>query len=170
MSDKHNNRYPKLNRILEDQISYSLKCLRQPELSLVYNPHFKFKHTHSHTSHTHTNVSTSCLSGTTCRRELWPTLLSLTMMIIRFPGGSDSKKICLQCRRPGFDPLVGKIPWRRERQPTPVFFPGEVHEQRNLTGYSPWGYRESDVTWKLNNNSNTADKTTFTPISWSVSY
>ena len=28
-------------------------------------------------------------------------------------------------RRPGFDPWVGKIPWRRERTPTPVFWPGE---------------------------------------------
>jgi len=34
----------------------------------------------------------------------------------------------LQCRRPGFSPWVGKIPWRRAWQPTPVFFPGE----------SPW--------------------------------
>ena len=32
-------------------------------------------------------------------------------------------RICLQCRRPGFDPWVGKIPWRREWQPTPVFLP-----------------------------------------------
>ena len=38
------------------------------------------------------------------------------------PGGSDSKEsICLQCRRPGFDPWVGKIPWKREQLPTPVF-------------------------------------------------
>ena len=34
-------------------------------------------------------------------------------------------RICLQCRRPRFDPWVGKIPWRRERLPTPVFWPGE---------------------------------------------
>ena len=40
--------------------------------------------------------------------------------------------------------LVGKIPWKRAWQPTPVFLPGECHGQRNLTGYSPWGYRESD--------------------------
>ena len=32
-----------------------------------------------------------------------------------------------QCRRPGFDPWVGRIPWRRERLPTPVFWPGEFH-------------------------------------------
>ena len=36
---------------------------------------------------------------------------------------------------------VGKIPWRRERLPTPVFWPGEFHGQRSLVGYSPWGCR-----------------------------
>ena len=33
----------------------------------------------------------------------------------------------LQCGRPGFDPWVGKIPWRKERLPTPVSLPGEFH-------------------------------------------
>ena len=33
----------------------------------------------------------------------------------------------LQCGRPGFDPWVGKIPWRRERLPTPVFWPRKFH-------------------------------------------
>ena len=36
-------------------------------------------------------------------------------------SGSDGKKICLQCRRLGFDLWVGKIYWKRERLPTPVF-------------------------------------------------
>ena len=35
-------------------------------------------------------------------------------------------------------PWVGKIPWRREWLPTPVFLPGESHGQRSLVGYSPW--------------------------------
>ena len=35
----------------------------------------------------------------------------------------------------GLDPWVGKIPWRREWQPTPVFLPGKPHEQRSLVGY-----------------------------------
>ena len=43
-------------------------------------------------------------------------------------------QICPQCRRPGFNPWVGKIPWRRERLPTPVFWPGEFHGQRILAG------------------------------------
>ena len=50
----------------------------------------------------------------------------------------------LQCRRPGFDPWVGKIPWRRERLPTPVFWPGEFYGL-----YSPWGRKESDMTEQL---------------------
>ena len=50
-------------------------------------------------------------------------------------GGSDGKRIGLQCGRSGFDPWVGKISWRREWQPTPVFLPGESHGQRSLLGY-----------------------------------
>ena len=56
------------------------------------------------------------------------------------------KKICLQCRRPAFDPWVEKIPWRRKWQPTPVFLPGESHGQRSLAGYSPWGHEVSNMT------------------------
>ena len=41
---------------------------------------------------------------------------------------------------------VGKTPWRRAWQRTPVFLPGESHEQRSLVGYSPWGCTESDTT------------------------
>ena len=56
------------------------------------------------------------------------------------------KKIRLQCTRPRFDSYVGKIPWRREWQPTPVFLPGEFHGQRNLVGYGSWGQKELDMT------------------------
>ena len=47
----------------------------------------------------------------------------------------------LQCRRPGFEIWVRKIPWRRERLPTPVFLPEEFHGQRTLEGYNPWGLK-----------------------------
>ena len=68
------------------------------------------------------------------------------------PCGSGSKSVCLQCWRPGLDPRVGKSPWRRQWQPTPVFFlPGKSHGQRSLVGYSPWGHkgrtRQSDFTF-----------------------
>ena len=52
--------------------------------------------------------------------------------------------IRLQCGRPGFHPWVGKIPWRRERLPTPVFWPGEFHGL-----YSPWGQKELDTPEQL---------------------
>jgi len=59
-----------------------------------------------------------------------------------FPGGSNGKESSCTCGRPGFDLSFGKIPWRREWQPTPVFLPGEFHGQRSLVGSSPWGCRE----------------------------
>ena len=55
-------------------------------------------------------------------------------------------RICFQCRRPGFDPWVGKIPWRREWLPTPVFLLKNSIDRRSLTGYSSWSHKESDVT------------------------
>ena len=50
-------------------------------------------------------------------------------------------RICLQCRRPGFDPWVGKIPWRREWLSTPACLPGESHGQRIPLGYRKWSHR-----------------------------
>ena len=37
--------------------------------------------------------------------------------------------------------LVWEDTWREKWQPTPVFLPGEPHEQRSLAGYSPWGHK-----------------------------
>ena len=66
-----------------------------------------------------------------------------------FPGGASGKEPACQCKgwkRCGFDPWIGKIPWRRTWQPTSVCLPGESYSQRSLAGYSPWGHRESDRT------------------------
>ena len=65
-----------------------------------------------------------------------------------FSGVSVIKNLSVKAgdMRPGFDPWVGKIPWRRAWQPTPVFLPGESHGQRSLVGYSPWDHKESDMT------------------------
>ena len=46
----------------------------------------------------------------------------------------------------GFNPWVGKVPWTREWLPTPAFWPGEFHGQKSLSGYRPWGQKESDMT------------------------
>ena len=54
---------------------------------------------------------------------------------IGLPRWLSGKESTCQCRRPGFDPWVGKIPWRRKWQPTPVFLPGEsswTEEPRGL--------------------------------------
>ena len=42
-----------------------------------------------------------------------------------------------RCKRRGFNPWVGKIPWRKAWQPTPAFLPGESHGQRSLAGFIP---------------------------------
>ena len=62
----------------------------------------------------------------------------------------SSKEYSCQCRRHrthGFDPWVGKIPWRRKWQPTPVFLPRKFHGQRSLEGYSPWGSQRVGHGW-----------------------
>ena len=61
-------------------------------------------------------------------------------------------KTLLQCRRGSFPPWVGKIPWRREWQPNPVFLPGKSREQRSLAGYSSRGGKK-DTTEQLNKES-----------------
>ena len=67
-------------------------------------------------------------------------------------GGSGASQVVLVVKnlpadagdmRHRFDPWVGKIPWRRAWQPTPVFLPGESHGQRSLVGYSPCGHKEA---------------------------
>ena len=51
--------------------------------------------------------------------------VTLGKTIRGFPGGSDCKRVCLQCGRPGCGPWVRKIPWRRKWQPTPILLPGK---------------------------------------------
>ena len=65
-----------------------------------------------------------------------------------FPGGSVVKNppAMEEIRMRRFYPWVGKIPWRKAWQPTPVFSPGESHGQRSLVGCSPQVHKESDTT------------------------
>ena len=58
-----------------------------------------------------------------------------------FPDSLTGKESAFNAGDPEFDPWVGKIPWRREGLPTPIFWPGEFHGL-----YSPWGQKESDMT------------------------
>ena len=94
------------------------------------------------------------LSIFTVKYKEFKTVLRLLYIFMDkgFPGGSvvenplanegDAKDV-------GLIPWVGKIPWRRKWQPTPVFLLGKSHGQRSLAGYSPWGHKESDMTEQL---------------------
>ena len=58
--------------------------------------------------------------------------------ILEFPWWLSGTEPTCQPRR-HFSPWVGKIPWRRKWQPTPIFLPGKSHGQRHLVGCSTWG-------------------------------
>ena len=72
--------------------------------------------------------------------------LATIMEGIRLPRWRSGKETNCQGRRCRFNPRVGKMPWRRAWQPTPLFLPRESHRQRSLVGYSPWGHKETDTT------------------------
>ena len=98
------------------------------------------------------------LHGSSVVFWLWPKIM-LYFLIGNLKHGSfyreeplSWRRIRLQCRRPGFNPWVGKMPWRRERLPTPVFWPREFHGL-----YSPRVHKESDMTEQLS----------LSPLSWS---
>ena len=64
----------------------------------------------------------------------------------RWTSGEESTCQCMRCKRLRLDLWVGKIPWRRKWQPTPLFLSGKSGGQRSLAGYSPWGHRELGMT------------------------
>ena len=49
----------------------------------------------------------------------------------------------------GLIPGLGRFPWSRKWQHTPVFLPGKSYGQRSLVGCRPWGHKESDMTERL---------------------
>ena len=69
--------------------------------------------------------------------------------LLTWYSGKESTCQCRRHKRHRFNSWVGKIPWRREWQPTPVFLPGEFHGRKSLVGYGPWGCKESDMTEQL---------------------
>ena len=74
-----------------------------------------------------------------------------------FSGGTVIR-ICppmQELKRLGFVPWIGKIPWSRKWQPTPVLLSGKLHGQRSVVGYSLGGRKESDLTQRANNNKTT---------------
>ena len=92
------------------------------------------------------------LTDTTWREEMAPVNMGLPWWL------SDKEPTC-QCRRCGFHSQVGKIPWRRKWQPTPVFLPGKSQVRcclpmdRGAWGTTVYGVaKESDTTLGLNDN------------------
>ena len=62
------------------------------------------------------------------------------------PRWLSGKESACQCKRHRSNPWVGKMPWSRKWQPTPVFLPGKLHGQWSLAGYSAWGRKELGTT------------------------
>ena len=58
-----------------------------------------------------------------------------------FPGGSYGKEAACNVGDPGSIPGVGKIPWRRSWQPTPVFLPGESLWTEEPGGLQSMGHK-----------------------------
>ena len=78
--------------------------------------------------------------------ELWVVF----NVFFSFPGGSDSKASACNEGDPGLIPGSGRFPGEGNGNPlTPALLPGKSHGWRRLTGCSPWGCKESDMTERL---------------------
>ena len=84
-------------------------------------------------------------AGNSTRDVQEPLVLCFIYLSLFYIGASGKEPACQfrRHKRCGFDPWIGKIPWRRAWQPTPVFLPGEPHKQRSPV--EPW-WAESDET------------------------
>ena len=70
--------------------------------------------------------------------------LNSKFLLVGSPDGSVVKNQPVDAAVTGHMDLIpgsGKIPWRREWQPSPIFLPGESQGPRSLMGYSPLGHR-----------------------------
>ena len=123
-------------------------CCSKIKVELLYDPAILLLTIHSkelkrgtRLDYLHIHVLSSIIHNS---HKVEATNLSINRLM-GLPCSSKGKEsACMQRRRPRFDPWVGKILWRREWQPTPVFLPGESHGQRSLAGYSPWDCKESE--------------------------
>ena len=68
---------------------------------------------------------------------MYPSYSQVALVVKNLPANADRYMGC------EIAPWVRKILWKRKWQPTPVFLPGESHEQRSLARYSPWDQKES---------------------------
>jgi len=128
-------------------------------LSSLYRGHYKHNIKNYNLAHpppsafSQTQINNLSINRSRLHLPLWSIaktvhLLSVTFVLVMskgLPWWLRQLSICLQCGRPGFNPWVGKISWRREWQPTLVLLPGP----RGLVCYSPWSRKESDTTEQL---------------------
>ena len=75
-----------------------------------------------------------------------PYLRQLLLIVMGFPCGSAGKESACSVGDLGCIPGWGRSPWRRERPPTPVFWPGKSHGKRSLVRDRCSGYKDSDKT------------------------
>ena len=94
-------------------------------------------------SHNSIHLYLFCLPNIAVKIKVIAIIIFFLEEYLGLPWCLRRYRIHYQCRRPGFDSWVGKILWRREWLPTPVFLPGEFQGQRSLVGCSPWGLKES---------------------------
>ena len=108
---------------------------RSPHLS--HHRVDSYRHCSPLWSATHTSQHVTfylCTSGNRVRAS--PGALVVKNPCANAGDRRDSGSIPGWGRRLGFNPWVGKVPWRRAWQPTPVCLPGESHGQRSLVGYT----------------------------------
>ena len=114
-----------------------LVCYAIPLFSRTVDPNYKSDNKNS-ALFLVWSLDNSCRSNLD-KTEEEATFGFLCVPLWGFPSGSDGKESACQGRRRGFDPRVGKIPWRRKWQLAPVFVPGKARGQRSLVGSNTRG-------------------------------
>ena len=108
----------------------SLSCVRLCDPMVCSTPGFPVHH----------QLPNLCPSSQWCHPAISPSVAPSppAFNLSQHQVFSNESVLCIRwpCRRPGFNPPVRKIPWRRKWQPTPVFLPGKFHGQRSWVSYS----------------------------------
>ena len=119
-----------------DSISIQLLLCLLYSLFFSFHAHFSFSSSNFFSTQWNNNL-TACLGPI---KSIYPSL-KLVLAQCQWHSGKESTSQCRRHRRCRFDPWVGKIPWKRKWQSTPVFLPGKFPGQRSLVHCSPWGCR-----------------------------
>ena len=102
-----------------------------------------------------TFLARSCLQDVQGRPGIWGLKFPWrrdrlpTPVFLGFPGGSDGKESACNMGDLGLIPRLGRSPGGGHGNPLQYSCPENPHGQRSLSGYSPWGCKESDVTEQL---------------------